>query len=69
MMKQNYMWLIWSSAFLVPWIMLYLANSKLRRIMWRVSLAHPAHRLRHRESDLSVRERYTTGSELKFNTY
>ncbi len=37
-MKQHYVWLIWSSAFLVPWVVLYLANAQLRTVMWRVSL-------------------------------
>lgn len=38
-MKQHYVWLIWSSAFLVPWAVLYLANTRLRTVMWRASLA------------------------------
>ncbi len=38
-MKQHYVWLIWSSAFLVPWIVLYLANPRLRGVMWRTSIA------------------------------
>lgn len=31
------MWLIWSSAFLVPWLALHLLNPHLRRVMWRTS--------------------------------
>ena len=38
-MKQHYVWLIWSSAFLIPWTALYLARPTLRAVMWRVSLA------------------------------
>ena len=36
-MRYHYVWLFWSSAFLLPWIALYLANPLLRRVMWRVS--------------------------------
>ena len=38
-MSQHYVWLIWSSAFLVPWIVLYLAFPMLRSVMWRSSVA------------------------------
>ena len=38
-MKQHYVWLIWSSAFLIPWAALYLARPALRAVMWRASLA------------------------------
>ncbi|MGB7540708.1 MAG: lycopene cyclase domain-containing protein [Burkholderiales bacterium] len=38
-MKYHYVWLIWSSAFLLPWIALYLAAPAHRRVMWRASLA------------------------------
>ena len=38
-MKQHYVWLVWSSAFLVPWAALYLSNAGLRSVMWRASLA------------------------------
>lgn len=38
-MKQHYVWLVWSSAFLIPWVALYQANTRLRGVMWRVSLA------------------------------
>ena len=38
-MKQHYVWLIWSSAFLIPWAALYLARPALRVAMWRASLA------------------------------
>ncbi|MEO8310539.1 MAG: lycopene cyclase domain-containing protein [Caldimonas sp.] len=37
-MKQHYVWLVWSSAFLIPWGVLYVANPGLRSVMWRVSL-------------------------------
>jgi hypothetical protein len=37
--KQHYVWLIWSSAFLIPWAALYLARPALRAVMWRASLA------------------------------
>ena len=34
-MKYHYVWLIWSSAFLVPWILLYLfCNTQLKAQMW-----------------------------------
>ena len=38
-MKYLYVWLIWSSAFLLPWIALYTFNSDQRKVMWRTSLA------------------------------
>ena len=38
-MRYHYVWLWWSSAFLAPWIALYLANPLLRAVMWRTSLA------------------------------
>lgn len=38
-MRFHYVWLVWSSAFLVPWLTLYVANPRLRSVMWRVSLA------------------------------
>jgi hypothetical protein len=37
--KQHYVWLVWSSAFLIPWVAIYYANTRLRTVMWRVSLA------------------------------
>ena len=38
-MKYHYVWLIWSCAFLVPWIILYLfCNAQLRTQMWRASI-------------------------------
>ncbi len=36
-MEHHYVWLIWSSAFLAPWIALYLLNPQLRTVMWRTS--------------------------------
>lgn len=41
-MKYHFVWLIWSSAFLLPWIALYLTNPLLRTVMWRASLATAA---------------------------
>lgn len=38
-MTYHYVWLSWSSAFLVPWIVLYLTVPHLRTVMWRASLA------------------------------
>ena len=38
-MKYHYTWLLWSSAFLVPWLALYLAAGSFRRKMLQVSLA------------------------------
>lgn len=38
-MTYHYVWLGWSSAFLVPWLGLYLSSPRLRPVMWRVSLA------------------------------
>ena len=38
-MKQHYVWLIWSSSFLVPWAVLYFLNAGLRPAMWRASAA------------------------------
>ncbi len=38
-MKHHYAWLIWSSAFLIPWAVLFGTNPALRAVMWRVSLA------------------------------
>lgn len=35
----QYIWLIWSSAFLIPWVLLYFASPRFRRKMLRVSLA------------------------------
>src|SRR6202521_2668024 len=37
-MTYHYLWLGWSSAFLLPWLALYLTNSRLRPVMWRVRL-------------------------------
>ena len=36
-MKYHYVWLGWSSGFLIPWLALYLANPRFRPVMWRVS--------------------------------
>lgn len=38
-MKYQYVWLLWSSAFLVPWVLLYLGRPALRRQMLGVSAA------------------------------
>ena len=37
-MTYHYAWLFWSSAFLVPWSVLFLANPRQRKAMWRASL-------------------------------
>ena len=37
-MKFHYVWLAWSSAFLVPWALLFLAAGRHRRQMWWASL-------------------------------
>ena len=37
-MKYHDVWLIWSSAFLLPWIALYALKADERRVMWRTSL-------------------------------
>ena len=36
-MKYHYVWLVWSSTFLVPWAALYLLNPVHRRVMWQAS--------------------------------
>jgi hypothetical protein len=36
--KYHYVWLLWSSAFLVPWTILYVVNSRFRVPMMRASL-------------------------------
>ena len=41
-MKYHYVWLGWSSGFLIPWLALYLANPRFRPVMWRVSLVTAA---------------------------
>ena len=35
----KYVWLIWSSAFLIPWALLYFGKPGFRQKMLRVSLA------------------------------
>jgi len=37
-MRSHYVWLVWSSAFLLPWVWIYLANPGHRRVIWRTSL-------------------------------
>lgn len=37
-MNDHYVWLVWSSAFLVPWLLLFLAFDQHRRQMWWTSL-------------------------------
>ena len=39
MNDHHYAWLIWASAFLIPWGVLFAFNRPLRRIMWWTSLA------------------------------
>jgi hypothetical protein len=36
--KYHYVWLIWSSAFLIPWLALYVAWPAHRVVMWKSSL-------------------------------
>lgn len=36
-MKFHYAWLVWSSAFLIPWILLYVVYPRHRPAMWRTS--------------------------------
>lgn len=36
-MKFHYVWLAWSCAFLVPWLLLYVLQPQHRRTMWRTS--------------------------------
>ena len=38
-MNHHFVWLVWSSAFLVPWIAVYYASPRLRDVMWRASAA------------------------------
>jgi hypothetical protein len=37
-MKYHYVWLVWSSAFLVPWMLLFISFEQHRRKMWWTSL-------------------------------
>jgi hypothetical protein len=37
-MKHHFVWLVWATTFMIPWLVLYLANRALRTIIWRVSL-------------------------------
>ena len=39
MREYHYVWLIWSSAFLLPWIALFLVVPGHRIVMWRTSWA------------------------------
>lgn len=38
-MNYHYVWLIWSSAFLVPWVLLYALYPRHRTTMWWTSVA------------------------------
>ena len=38
-MTYHYVWLAWPSAFLLPWLALYVTHPPLRRVMSTVSLA------------------------------
>ena len=38
-MTYHYVWLVWSSAFLLPWILLYSLFPQHRRVMWWASVA------------------------------
>ena len=37
-MRFHYVWLIWSTAFLIPWITIFVRYVDKRSVMWRVSL-------------------------------
>lgn len=37
-MRFHYVWLLWASAFLIPWGVLFVLNGPRRRDMWRTSL-------------------------------
>jgi hypothetical protein len=39
MILLQYVWFTWASAFLIPWVMLFLVFPQQRRTMWTVSLA------------------------------
>jgi hypothetical protein len=41
-MTYHYVWLAWSSGFLLPWLALYVTNPSFRPVMWRVSLVTAA---------------------------
>ena len=38
-MRYHYVWLFWSVAFLVPWVLLFVATPQRRRVMWLTSAA------------------------------
>lgn len=38
-MDSRYVWVLWSSAFLRPWLGLWLLAPAFRTVMWRASLA------------------------------
>lgn len=38
-MRYHYVWLIWSAAFLLPWLLLFAWGRDHRKVMWRASLA------------------------------
>lgn len=37
-MNMQYVWLVWSLAFLVPWLIVYIASPAYRSIMFKASL-------------------------------
>ena len=37
-MRYHYVWLLWSLAFVAVWVLLFVANPRKRRAMWRTSL-------------------------------
>lgn len=41
-MRYHYVWLAWSSGFLLPWLALYVGYPRFRPVMWRVSLVTAA---------------------------
>ncbi|GBG14777.1 uncharacterized protein NMK_2378 [Novimethylophilus kurashikiensis] len=39
MIQYQYVWLLWASLFLIPWLVLYVMYPQHRKVMWLVSLA------------------------------
>ena len=38
MQSDHYVWLVWASSFLIPWLTLFLSRPSDRSLIWRVSL-------------------------------
>jgi hypothetical protein len=49
MIPFQYVWLVWASLFLIPWVALFIVFPARRKTMWHVSLDYP-HFDRHRYS-------------------